>query len=296
MAMRSWATLACDWFTDPVLQVIGEDHPAVFALWPVLVARCVDVSHAERNPHGSLETSTVELGKAINVDRSEVAAILSELVDGEALEVDPTGKHGMVIRLARFAKWQKPRGSSAKYKREQRHQEAKTASRENVAESPQVVHDLSPTRQPTSTNTSKHYVPNGTLSADPSDQTQPKQPSESADLQAVFDHWLKVAAPIQFPDPGRVKLTAGRRRVIATRFRAGYTATDLRQAIDGFTHDPFHRGDNDRATPYLDLKTIFRSDEKVDEGIRLAQIADGNRGASSTQVRAMELVRRAQEG
>lgn len=104
--------------------------------------------------------------------------------------------------------------------------------------------------------------------APPDDLSNETDDQENGDSDAttVFDHWHRVAAPIQFKEPGSIRLTSGRRELIQRRLKS-HSVEELCLAIDGFAGDPFHRGDNRDKKPWLELKTIFKSVEKVETGI-----------------------------
>ena len=130
--------LATDWFMDPVLRAISRDHPTVMALWPVLVAEAKSVSHFERNPDGRIETDTEILAVYIRATEDQVQGCLDALVEGEMVTVEPV-RHGVVVGLVAFNKWQNPRGSAADRKRAQRER----ASREKASESHEHVTAMS---------------------------------------------------------------------------------------------------------------------------------------------------------
>jgi len=75
----------------------------------------------------------------------------------------------------------------------------------------------------------------------------------------VFSHWQRV-----MPFKGGCRLTPGRREKIRARLRS-FSVADLCEAIDVAAADPFLNGENDRGKAFNDFKTIFRSDEKVEE-------------------------------
>ena len=112
---------------------------------------------------------------------------------------------------------------------------------------------------------------------------RPASAKKGDEARQVFDHWVQVAAPIQLADPSRAKLTNDRRRLIIARLSDGYSVADLCSAVDGFAADRFHRGENDRGTPFLDFPTIFKKASKVDEGLRHA--AKGTVGAQVPKIR-----------
>ena len=73
----------------------------------------------------------------------------------------------------------------------------------------------------------------------------------------------------------RAKLGDKERRAIKARLKEGSTVADLCQAIDGYHRSPFHTGDNDRGTKYLDATLIFRDASHVAKGIELATAPAG---------------------
>lgn len=94
---------------------------------------------------------------------------------------------------------------------------------------------------------------------------------EPSDLSSIFDHWRRAMAK-----PG-AKFTAGRKRAIRARLREGYTAADLKRAIDGCAASGFHRdGGHD------DLTLICRNGEKVE---RFLGFADGGAAGQSNNGR-----------
>lgn len=54
---------------------------------------------------------------------------------------------------------------------------------------------------------------------------------------------------------------------VAQRLADGYSADDLKRAIDGYHADPWHCGENDRATKFLSLELIARDSAHVERGI-----------------------------
>ena len=79
----------------------------------------------------------------------------------------------------------------------------------------------------------------------------------SADAKAVFEYWQTKA------NKPNHTFTVERKKRILTRLQT-FTVDQLRQAIDAAVADPFHRGDNERHTEYLDIPTIFKNDAKVE--------------------------------
>ena len=112
MAQRAWAPIALDYYDDPIIDTIADEHPEVLALWPILILRCVEVSHVQKNPRGLLETTVGKFARILRVKQATVAGILDLLEAQERIRVERDGP-ALVIEVLRFDKYQSPRGSSA---------------------------------------------------------------------------------------------------------------------------------------------------------------------------------------
>lgn len=64
------------------------------------------------------------------------------------------------------------------------------------------------------------------------------------------------------------KLTSPRRKLIKARMGEGYSVDDLKAAVRGLFASPFHMGENDRNTKYIDPEHVFREAKQVE---RLAE-------------------------
>jgi hypothetical protein len=69
----------------------------------------------------------------------------------------------------------------------------------------------------------------------------------------------------------RAKLTKGRRTKITARLEEGYTAEQIKQAIDGCKASKYHMGENEQQNVYDDLTLICRNGEKLESFIHKAQ-------------------------
>ncbi len=97
--------------------------------------------------------------------------------------------------------------------------------------------------------------------------------TDTPSVGEVFEYWAAAEAAtggIQSP-----KLTDGRVKRIRARLAEGYTVEQLRTAIDGFLHDDWHLGKNDRHTRFTDIPTILKNGPKVDAGILKAGSGNG---------------------
>ncbi len=77
----------------------------------------------------------------------------------------------------------------------------------------------------------------------------------------LFQYWQAVFAK------ARATFTPERRRAIRARLRDGYTAQDIRRAIDGCKASDFHNGINTESRSYNDITLICRNGTKL-EGFR----------------------------
>lgn len=111
--------------------------------------------------------------------------------------------------------------------------------------------------------------------------TSPKKTGElDGDVsKEVFEYWQRVMSK------PRAKLDDKRRKLIRGALLKGYTATDMRLAIDGCAASPWHMGKNERGTPYNGIELIFRSAEKIDA---FMQLADRPPALNATPTRDME--------
>lgn len=98
----------------------------------------------------------------------------------------------------------------------------------------------------------------------------------------VFEHWKTV---LNHPT---AKLDDKRRKAISAALRIGYTADQLKAAIDGCSRTPHNMGQNDRHTVYDDLGLILRDADHIDRFIR-----NSLRSTAAVAVDAAEADRRA---
>ncbi len=62
----------------------------------------------------------------------------------------------------------------------------------------------------------------------------------------------------------KARTTAGRVQKVRARLDEGYSAEDIRRAIDGCATTPFNMGENDSAKEYNDITLICRNGEKLE--------------------------------
>lgn len=106
----------------------------------------------------------------------------------------------------------------------------------------------------------------------------PQMTQSRAELvKMVFDHYVKVM------DKPRARLD-DKRKICIHRALQNYSARELCEAISGYTHSPFHMGDNDRRRRYDDIELLLRDAKRIEEGLELYHRnsgAGGNGGGGS---------------
>jgi hypothetical protein len=108
-------------------------------------------------------------------------------------------------------------------------------------------------------------------------ETSPSVASES--VQEVFKHWQTVM------NRPRAKLDQKRCNKLRQALKLGYTAEELKKAIDGCALTPFNQGQNDRGQRYDDLELILRDAPHIDRFISNADNPpfSHGQGGSSTE-------------
>lgn len=103
------------------------------------------------------------------------------------------------------------------------------------------------------------------VAADPAEpileltEQSPEEIKTSELIEEIFDYWREKMGYL------RARLDVKRKRLIRTRLLDGYSVEDLKIAILGCRHSPFHQGDNDRSARYDDLTLIMRDASYVDK-------------------------------
>ena len=105
-------------------------------------------------------------------------------------------------------------------------------------------------------------------------------PNGAEATRRIFEHRRTTV-----PGKSAHRFTPGRRAKIDAR-RRSFSEEELFRAIDEAARDPFLNGENDRGRAYTDFKTIFRSDEKVEELLEAAGRAP--RRARNYEARVIE--------
>jgi len=100
-------------------------------------------------------------------------------------------------------------------------------------------------------------------SYEPDTQAAPARARAGA-VERVFNHWRSTH------EHPRAQLDAKRRKLITGALKS-YTEADLCQAITGYTHSAFHRGENDKGRAFDDISLFLRDGAHIDAGIKLAE-------------------------
>lgn len=298
--LRDWARLDARWYEDPVLRAVTKQAPAAMVMWPVLVGMAKAASHVDDNPDGVIRVSLEDLARACCVTALRAATALEALSNGEFLTVETDSVGLNRIRLSTFMKWQTPRSSGAERAANKRWRgDTPTVEQSTIVHcaqnafvsddcnsvSNEICRENDSMRNadvtPASRSRNGRVMPDRDIDRDIDvDKKEPMstsaKPKRDLDAEAkeVFQHWLRVW------DKRSVTIFTGPRRTkVIARLREGYTVTQLQEAISGYRHSSYHRGDNDQGKPYDDLALFMRDASKVDAGIQHG-IAAANRSAA----------------
>lgn len=268
MSARDYARLHKKWYQDEVLEACADEEPAALWIWPLLIAIGKDELNVYDNETGEIRTTRKRLSRLIRIEEERVESALKALQDGGMLTIEEGRMGTLKITITRLKKWQVAIGSSAE-REQSRRDRAKVASREKVVKRDGFVtgRDGCVTQTETETYTNKE-ITNVILS---------EKASASADINEVFEHWVKLTYTGRGPKP---KLSPKRKQRIKSRLADGWTVEQLKQALDGYARDPFWRGEND-GKPKLELAYRLGSTEEIERGLSLH--ADPARTPMSTE-------------
>lgn len=87
------------------------------------------------------------------------------------------------------------------------------------------------------------------------------------EMHEVFDHWKMIMGH------PRARIDAKRELAIKARLKDGYTADDLKMAIDGCAASAWHMGANDRETRFDSITLILRDADHVDRFMHIGEQA-----------------------
>lgn len=90
---------------------------------------------------------------------------------------------------------------------------------------------------------------------------KPKSGKFGTEAREIFEYWQNM---LNHP---KSTFTPERKRLVIARLEQGYSADDLKKAIDGCCKSPHHMGLNDTGTVYDDLTLICRSGSKIEQFI-----------------------------
>jgi hypothetical protein len=287
MGKRKWATIACDWYADGEVSGIADEHPEVLAVWPILIAMSKSVSHHERNPGGRIEVTRGDLARAARCSVEVLEVVLSELSEGGLIEVHRDGRHGLVIALSRFGKWQTATGSAADRKREQREREQ--ALRGGMSRGGHVTVTLGhgeslekEKEKEKEEEKSSSAAAQSSPELDPSlmgASTEKKQRQREAILE-VLRHWQQATGRHGAAITG--KAATKRQQRVRARLTEGWSVDDLKRAINGFAASSWHVEQKQ-----LEVMTILRDGPQVEKGIELSAAAKP--GSSSADALRAEI-------
>ena len=113
---------------------------------------------------------------------------------------------------------------------------------------------------------------------DTAQKARRKPDPHAADIKTIFDHWRSATGR------SRAKLNDTHKGHIRARLREGYTVDELIRATDSCVADPWHQGENDRGTPYLDIKHIYGSQERTERHLKRGNATKSSGKASGKAV------------
>jgi hypothetical protein len=101
-------------------------------------------------------------------------------------------------------------------------------------------------------------------------RVQKAQSDLASAIQEVYEHWRQATGK------ARARLSPDRAQKIRARLASdGFSVADLKRAVDGALSSPYHCGENETGTTYLDIRTIFRNCEVVEGHIeRIGRLPD----------------------
>lgn len=97
----------------------------------------------------------------------------------------------------------------------------------------------------------------------------------AADVDAVHAHFLAARRKFN-PRSRTIELSDKDRKGLIAAFKRGFTAKDMKAACDGMFLSPFHCGENDRNTRYLDFCYVLKNVEKFIELAETAPLNDAD--------------------
>lgn len=100
---------------------------------------------------------------------------------------------------------------------------------------------------------------NGVMNGSKENPTPPT-PSPAGPVETVFNAWVESTGRT-----GRTRLDSKRRSRIRGRLREGFPVEDLVDAVRGWKHSPFHRGENETGTLYTELDVLLRDAQQVEK-------------------------------
>lgn len=264
-------------FDNPKLADLADEFGTleVYALWVYILATAKTAKHL-----GRITISPMRTARMLGITPpSKAQQMLDGLVEKRCL-IAVDGEPDL-YEIRNWERWQSMTNAERvrKYRMKRlsdtMHTESVTDDTESVTGNIQTRRD-----ETIRDDTTKQFAP------------APEREARVANIVAVFEHWreLEESTVGELPDGTRVdgirkpKLTDGRRKHINARLEDGYTVADLCNAISAFLADPWHLGDNDRATRYTDITTILKNAPKVDAGLvkyRAAAAARNGNGKTS---------------
>lgn len=121
----------------------------------------------------------------------------------------------------------------------------------------------------------------------------PKQSAPAHDTSElendIFLYWREAAKKPQ------ARFTTERRQKVRARLNDGYSVAAIKQAIEFICNDPWHMGENEKGTAYIDLELICRNATKLEQNIERAKQKGIEAPEKTEDPGKREALKRAQE-
>lgn len=246
------------------------------------------------------------LAVLLHVSWSELEPAMQELCASGKFIWDETGR---TLRDPDFGERKRPSNADrvARFRERQRVRGEASTYPDETDVTPVTLQALPPLRETPVTDVTLPLVSSDLISSDlissgsrspdlKQNKEQDTGPAESSEdvtkvrrtdrrPDEVWDHYVATVSKHR-PRRRPGKLSPKDRRTITELLRLGRTVTDINRAIDGLFRSPFHLGQNDRDTEYLELGIALRNPERfaaiIDEDDRLRARAEPERAEEPT--------------
>jgi hypothetical protein len=253
-------------------------------------------SHWIDNPEGAFTTTITDLSVDYGTHPNRVRESLGALVGAGWLSVSPDvavagWDDDLSIRVNKYLSFNYPQGSDADRKAAERMRKSDEQRDAIFADSVVLQGSVTGCHESSAASLEerrgeerrgKRKSPNGDSSSSAKPNPDNRQKSNepvgrnlNTEAREVFDHWRTTMRK-----RSNSVFSADRKSKVVARLREGYTVSQLKEAVTGYSMSAFHMGDNPDGKLWNDLELICRSGSKVEKGMELA-VGGANHAASS---------------